>query len=56
MDLVGVAVAGGSLLVLMIETPHPLHIYRRSTLYINKVFQHLLQWLVVMSHEDAAAP
>jgi hypothetical protein len=36
------------LLVLMIETPHPLHTHIRSSLYIYKVFQHLLQWLVVI--------
>jgi hypothetical protein len=48
-DVVVVGVAGGSLLVLMIETPHTLHTQSRSTLYIckYKVFQHLLQWLVV---------
>jgi hypothetical protein len=32
----------------MIETPHTLHTHSRSTLYIYKVFQHLLQWLVVI--------
>jgi hypothetical protein len=32
----------------MIRTPHPLHAHRRSTLYIYKVFQHLLQWLLVI--------
>jgi hypothetical protein len=38
-----------SLLVLMIETTHhTLHTHSRSTLYIYKVFQHLLQWLVVV--------
>jgi hypothetical protein len=37
-----------SLLVLMVETPHTLHTHSRSTLYINKVFQHLLHWLVVI--------
>jgi len=36
------------LLVLMIETPHPLHTHIRSSLYLYKVFQHLLQWLVVI--------
>jgi hypothetical protein len=38
-----------SLLVLMIETPHPHHTHSKSTLYIYEVFQHLLQWLVVIS-------
>jgi hypothetical protein len=33
-DVVGVA--GGSLLVYIIEAPHPLHTHRRSTLYIIK--------------------
>ena len=34
----------------MIENPHILHTHSRSTLYIYiyKVFQHLLQWLVVI--------
>jgi len=36
------------LLVLMIETPHPVYTHSRSSLYIYKVFQHLLQWLVVI--------
>jgi hypothetical protein len=48
-DVVGVGVGGGFLLVLMIEAPHPLHTHRRSTYYIYEVFQHLLQWLVVIS-------
>jgi len=30
------------LLVLMIETPHPVHTHGRSSLYIYKRFQHLL--------------
>jgi hypothetical protein len=29
-----VGIAGGSLLVLMIETPHPFHTHTRSSLYI----------------------
>ena len=33
------------LLVLMIETPHPVHTLSRSSLYIYKVFEHLQQWL-----------
>ena len=37
-----------SLLVHMIETTHPLHAHIRSSFYMNKVFQHLLQWLVVI--------
>jgi hypothetical protein len=37
-----------SLLVLMIENPRTLHTNSRSTLYIYKVFQHLLQWLVAI--------
>ena len=47
---VGVAVAGGSLLVLMIEAPHSLHTYSRSSSYsyIYNAIQHLLQWLVVI--------
>ena len=32
----------------MIETSHPIHTHSRSTLYIYKVFQHLLLWLVVI--------
>jgi hypothetical protein len=28
--------------------PHPLHTDSRSTSYINKVFQHLLLWLLVI--------
>jgi hypothetical protein len=36
------------MLWLMIETTHTLHTHSRSILYINKVFQHLLQWLVVI--------
>jgi len=36
------------LLVHMIETTHPLHAHIRSSFYMNKVFQHLLQWLVVI--------
>jgi hypothetical protein len=30
----------------MIEAPHTLHTYSRSTLYLYEVFLHLLQWLV----------
>ena len=37
-----------SLLVHMIETTHPLHAHIRSSFYMYKVFQHLLQWLVVI--------
>jgi len=36
------------LLVIMIETPHPVHTHSRSSLYIYKVFEHLQQWLVVI--------
>jgi len=36
------------LLVLMIETRHPVYTHSRSSLYICKVFQHLLQWLQVI--------
>jgi hypothetical protein len=43
-----VGVGDGSLLVLMIAVPHSLHTHSRSTLYIYKMFQHLLQWLVVI--------
>jgi hypothetical protein len=43
-----VDVAGGSLLVLMIEAPHSFHIHSRSTLYIYNVFQHLQLWLVII--------
>jgi hypothetical protein len=39
-DLLGVG--GGSLLVLMIEVPHPLHTHSRSALYIYKAVQLLL--------------
>jgi hypothetical protein len=45
-DVVGIG--GGFLLVLMIETPHSLHTHSRSSSYMYKVFQHLLQWLVVI--------
>jgi hypothetical protein len=45
-DVVGKA--GGFLLVLMIEAPHFLHTHIRSSLYINNVIQHLLQWLQVI--------
>ena len=47
MDFLGVG--GGSLLVLKIETPHPLHTHIRSSLYIYNAIQHLLQRLVVIS-------
>jgi hypothetical protein len=43
-----VGVAGGSLLVLMIETPHPLHTLISSFLYIYNAIHHLLQWLVAI--------
>ena len=36
------------LLLLMIETPHPVHTHSRSSLYIYKVFEHLEQWLRVI--------
>jgi hypothetical protein len=36
------------LLVLMIETPHPVHTHSRSSLYIDKVFEHLQLWLRVI--------
>jgi len=36
------------LLVLMIETHHPVHTHSRSFLYIYKVFEHLQQWLRVI--------
>jgi hypothetical protein len=45
-DVVGIG--GGYLLVLMIETPYPFHTHSRSSLYIYIVFQHLLQFLVVI--------
>jgi hypothetical protein len=51
-------VGGGSLFVLMIETPHPLHTHSRYSLYIYKVFQHLLQWLQVIGmppHSDISS-
>ena len=38
----------GPLLVLMIETPHPVHTHCRSSLYIYKVFEHIQQWLRVI--------
>ena len=38
-----VGIGGGFLLVLMIETPHTLHTYIRSSLYIYNAIQHLLQ-------------
>jgi hypothetical protein len=44
LDVLGLK--AGSLLVLMLETPHTLHTLRRSPL-CNE-FQHLLQWLVVI--------
>jgi hypothetical protein len=46
-DVAGV-VGGSLLIVLMIEASHPLHTHTRSSSYIYKVFQHLLQWLVVI--------
>jgi hypothetical protein len=45
-DVVGIG--GGYLLVLTIESSHPLHTHRRSSLYIYIVFQHLLLWLQVI--------
>ena len=46
MDVVGIG--GGSLFVLMIETPHTLHTHSRSSLYIYNAIQHLQQWLPVI--------
>jgi len=46
MDVVGIG--GRFLLVVMIGTPHSLHTHSRSSSYIYKVFQHLLQFLVVI--------
>jgi hypothetical protein len=43
-----VGIAGGSLLVLMFESPHSLHTHIRSSLYIYNAIQRLLQWLVVV--------
>ena len=45
-DVLGAEV--GSSVSLMIETPHPVHTHSKSSLYIYKVFQHLLQWLKVI--------
>jgi hypothetical protein len=42
-DVVGEG--GGFLLVLIIETPHSLHTHSRSSSYIYKAIQHLLQRL-----------
>jgi hypothetical protein len=42
-----VGIAGGSLLVLMFESPHSLHTHIRSSLYIYNAIQCLLQWIVV---------
>jgi hypothetical protein len=47
-DLFGVGVGGGYLLVLIIEAPHPLHTHSRSALYIYNAIQHLLLWLQVI--------
>jgi hypothetical protein len=41
-------VAGGSLLVLMIEHPHSLYTHIRSSSYTYNASQHLLQWIVVI--------
>ena len=49
MDVVGIG--GGSLLVLLIEVPHPLHTHRRSSSYIYKDFQHLAA-TVASGHKD----
>ncbi len=46
MDVVGIG--GGSLLVLMIETPHPFHTHTRSSLYIYNAIHYLEQWLPVI--------
>jgi len=35
-------------LVLVNDTPSPVHTHSRSSLYIYKVFQHLRQWPVVI--------
>jgi hypothetical protein len=48
MDVVGVGGDGSLLLVHMIDIPHPLNTHRRSSSYIYKVFQHLLQRLQVI--------
>jgi hypothetical protein len=48
LDLDVVGVAGGSLLVLMIEAPHPHYTHSRSSSYIYKVFPHLILRLVVV--------
>jgi hypothetical protein len=42
-DVVGTG--GGFLLVLMIQTPHSLHTHDRSSSYIYKAIQNLLQRL-----------
>jgi len=44
-----VGIGGGSMLLLMIETPHPVHTHSRSSLYIYNAIQHLRQWLQVIS-------
>ena len=46
MDVVGIG--GGYLLVLLIETPQPLHTHIRSSLYIYNAIQNLRQWLQVI--------
>ena len=46
-DVVGIG--GGSILVLMIETPHSLHTHSSSSSRLYKVFQNLLLRLVVMT-------
>jgi hypothetical protein len=55
-DLLGAWCSSWVSVVLMIEAPHYLHTHSRSSLYIYKVFQHLLQWLAAIGHKDAATP
>jgi hypothetical protein len=47
-NVLSLSVEGGSLLVLMIESPHYLHTHIRSSCYIYNAIQHLLQRLVVI--------
>ena len=54
MDVVGIG--GGSLLVLMIDTPHPVHTHSRSSLYICNAIQHLLLWLQVLKVITGCTP
>ena len=52
MDVVGIG--GGFLLVLMIETPHPLHTHISSFIYIY--IMHLAPAKAASGHKDAATP